>query len=66
MLREIWGTFVRKHVVAEVPDELAVCFDCNAEQCLNGDYETCPARLARAAVLSAGVLQPVGAADTGG
>ena len=53
MLRKVWETFFRKHVVAEVPDEMAACLDCEAEQCLDGVYETCPARLGQAAALSA-------------
>ena len=57
MFREVWATFVRKfiekHVVAEVPDEMAACLDCDAVQCLDGVYETCPNRLGRAAALSA-------------
>jgi hypothetical protein len=52
VLREVWRTFVRKHIVAEVPDEMAACLDCDAVQCLNGEYETCTTRLIRAAVLS--------------
>ena len=40
MLREVWRTFVRKHIVAEVPGEMAACLDCDAVQCLNGEYET--------------------------
>ena len=68
MLRQVWETFVRKfvekHVVAEVPDEMAACLDCEAEQCLDGVYETCPSRLGRAAFLSAArAQQPAGAAD---
>jgi hypothetical protein len=53
MLRAVWMTFVRKNLVDDVPDEMAACLDCDAMQCLNGEYETCPTRLIRAAALSA-------------
>ena len=45
--------FIRKHLIADVPDELAACLDCDAVQCLNEKWETCPNRLARLAALSA-------------
>jgi hypothetical protein len=53
MLRKVWETFFRKHVVAEVPAEMAGCLDCNAGQCLNGVYQTCPVRLGGTTALSA-------------
>jgi hypothetical protein len=53
MLRKVWETFFRKHVVAAVPDEMAACLDCNAGQCLNGVYQTCPVRLSETAAPSA-------------
>jgi hypothetical protein len=53
MLREVWEAFVKNHVVAHVPDEMSACLDCDAVQCLNGHYETCPSRLAEVAVLKA-------------
>jgi hypothetical protein len=49
MLRRVWETFFRKHVVAEVPAEMAACLDCNAGQCLNDGYQTCPVRLGETA-----------------
>ena len=53
MLRVVWRTFVRKHIIAHVPDEMAACLDCGAVQCLNSKYETCPGRLAEVALLRA-------------
>ena len=40
-------------MVYDVPDEMAACFDCDAIQCPNEKYETCPNRLAHATVLKA-------------
>ena len=43
---------------------MAACLDCEAEQCLDSVYETCPARSGQVAFLSAArVQQPAGAAD---
>ena len=53
MLREVWRTFVRKHIIAHVPDEISACLDCGAVQCLNSKYETCPGRSAEVAALRA-------------
>ena len=51
MLREIWRSFVRKHIVDDVPDEMAACFDCDVARCPDDKYETCPNRLAQATEL---------------
>jgi len=53
MLSEGWRALVRKYLVYDVPDEMAACFDCNAVQCPNEKYETCPNRLAHATALKA-------------
>jgi hypothetical protein len=53
MLRRVWETFFRKHVVAEIPAEMAACLDCNAGQCRNGGYQTCPVRLGETTAPSA-------------
>ena len=53
MLSEGWRALVRKYIVYDVPDEMAACFDCNAVQCPNEKYETCPNRLAHATSLKA-------------
>ena len=53
MLSEVWRTLARKYIVYDVPDEMAACFDCDAVQCPNEKYETCPNRLAHAAALKA-------------
>jgi len=45
---------IKKYLVADVPDELSACLDCDALQCSNDRWETCPNRLARAAALRAG------------
>ena len=48
MLRATLRAFIRKHVAADIPDEMEGCFDCSALQCLDHEYETCPLRLIRA------------------
>jgi hypothetical protein len=53
MLNERWRALVRKYVVYDVPDEMAACFDCHVSHCSNGEYETCPRRLALLAGMSA-------------
>jgi hypothetical protein len=53
MLSEGWRALVRKYLVYDVPDEMAACFDCDAVQCPNEKYETCPNRLAHATALKA-------------
>ena len=53
MLSEVWRALVRKYMVYDIPDEMAACFDCDAVQCPNEKYETCPNRLAHAAALKA-------------
>ena len=53
MLSEVWRALARKYRVYDVPDEMAACFDCDAVQCPNEKYETCPNRLAYAAALKA-------------
>ena len=53
MLSEGWRALVRKYIVYDVPDEMAACFDCNAVQCPNEKYETCPNRLVHAAASKA-------------
>ena len=61
MLSEMIWTTIRRHIVAEVPDEMAACLDCGAVQCPNDRYETCPDRLAHSAALSAArTAEPVG------
>ena len=48
MLRATLRAFIRKHVAADIPDEMDGCFDCNALQCLDREYEICPLRVIRA------------------
>ena len=43
--------FVARYIVAEVPPELSACLDCGFPQCLDEKWESCPRRLADAAVL---------------
>lgn len=52
MFRELW-TFLKGHLVEEVPDEMAACLDCGEIDCRAGCYDTCPSRLSRAAALRA-------------
>ncbi len=55
MRNTLW-TFLKRHLVGEVPDEMASCLECNAVQCTDDQYLTCPNRLARLAALNA--IQP--------
>jgi hypothetical protein len=45
--------FLTRHIVTEVPDEIAACMECGAVQCVEGKFRHCPNRLARAAALKA-------------
>jgi hypothetical protein len=45
--------FLTRHIVTEVPDEIAACIDCGAIQCVEGKFRNCPNRLARVAALKA-------------
>ena len=35
MRSKLW-TFVREHLVGEVPDEMSACMECDAVQCTTG------------------------------
>jgi hypothetical protein len=48
----LWRFFGR-HIVADVPDELAACLECGEVQCVEGKFRNCPNRLARVASLKA-------------
>jgi len=50
MFGALW-TFVRNHIVDEVPDEMSACLECRDLDCRDSRYETCPNRLQRAAAL---------------
>ena len=39
--------FIKKHIVAEVPDEFEACLDCGAVRCSAERWDACPNRLAR-------------------
>jgi hypothetical protein len=43
----------RRHIVAEVPDELSACLECGAVQCVEGTFRNCRRRLERVAALKA-------------
>jgi hypothetical protein len=45
--------FCDRHIVANVPDELAACLECGEIQCVDGKFRNCPNRLARVAALRA-------------
>ncbi len=53
MLSEVWRSLVRRYIVYDIPEEMDACFDCEAVQCPDEKYETCPKRLAQAAELRA-------------
>lgn len=44
MFARLWA-HMKGWLVQEVPDEIAACLDCEAKQCLEGRYRTCPNRL---------------------
>lgn len=52
-LSEIFSTFVNKHVVAAVPDEMSLCLACHVTQCSSEEFANCPNRRANAAALKA-------------
>jgi hypothetical protein len=45
--------FLTRHIVTDVPDEIAACMECGVTQCVEGKFRNCPNRLARAAALKA-------------
>jgi hypothetical protein len=45
--------FIQRHIIADVPNDLSACLDCDALECIHGKWETCPHRLKRAADLEA-------------
>lgn len=45
--------FYKKHVLAEVPDAMAACLDCDAGECSDDKYAACAYRLDRVAALKA-------------
>ncbi len=57
MLEKIRG-FIIRHVVADVPDEIAACMECNVAECVEGKFRNCPNRLARLAALKAAQAGP--------
>jgi len=50
MFSAIWS-LVRNWIVTDVPNEMDACLDCNAMQCTDDQYASCPHRLAHAAAL---------------
>jgi hypothetical protein len=52
MRSKLW-TFVREHLVGDVPDEMSACLQCSAVQCRQDKYETCPNRLRHVEALRA-------------
>jgi hypothetical protein len=45
--------FFTRHIVADVPDEIAACMECDVTECVEGKFRNCPNRLARVAALKA-------------
>jgi hypothetical protein len=43
--------FVRRHVVADVPDEMSLCLACRVTHCSSEEFANCPRRLADTASL---------------
>lgn len=44
-----WGR-IKAEFVQDVPAEIAFCeFNCHKQQCTEGEWQTCPRRIARAA-----------------
>jgi hypothetical protein len=52
MLEKLWAFFTR-HIVEDVPDEIAACMECDVSQCVDDKFRNCPNRLATAARLKA-------------
>lgn len=52
MLGELW-TWMKRHLVEDVPDDMAACLDCLNLDCQVSRYETCVNRLTRASALRA-------------
>jgi hypothetical protein len=44
--------YLTRHIVTEVPNEIAACMECGAVQCVEGKFRNCPNRLARVAALN--------------
>lgn len=56
MLDGLWR-FLNRHIVADVPDEMAACLDCAVAQCRESKFQNCPHRIAQATALQA--MRPV-------
>lgn len=41
-------SFIQRHIVAPVPDEMNMCLSCNQVDCSAAEYDACTPRLARA------------------
>jgi hypothetical protein len=46
-------SFVKRHIVEEVPDEMSACLECGRLDCRDSTYVACPNRLRRKADLQA-------------
>ena len=53
MLGEAWRALARRHIVYDVPDEMAACFDCDVVRCPDDRYASCAKRLAFTGALQA-------------
>ena len=60
----ILSGFVRRHVIADVPDDMSLCMACHVGRCSSERYASCPHRLADTAALVA--FQKIGAEDDAG
>jgi len=59
MLGEAWRTLLKKHIVYDIPDEMAACFDCHIVRCPDEKYSCCPLRLAQITASDAAVANGV-------
>jgi hypothetical protein len=47
-LLQLWQRF-KGALVKDVPEDMAVCFDCRKDQCSQGEWDTCERRISKAA-----------------
>jgi hypothetical protein len=52
MFGRLWS-YIKKQVIADVPNEIAACLDCDVPDCPGAKLMSCRVRLARAAALEA-------------
>lgn len=50
---KLFRAFIRKHLIATVPDAMDLCLTCRAAECSAAEYRACRPRVARAEALAA-------------